>query len=74
MRQYLQFIDRAQKIDAGLELTYFEIKTLDLAALAHLSDQFIRVGDLINQKHIASQATLHKTVKNLVNKNFWLPK
>ena len=68
MNQYLKFIDRAQKIHEELELNYFEIKLLDYAALAHFSDQSIIVRDLISQAHIASQATLHKTVKNLVNK------
>ena len=74
MKQYLRFIDRVQKINAGLELTHFEIKMLDFAALLHLSDQSIFVGDLINQTHIASQATLHKTVKNLVNKKLLVAK
>jgi DNA-binding MarR family transcriptional regulator len=70
MKRYLKFIDQAHQINQAFELDYREVKLLDLAAQAHFSGEAICVGDLISQRHLASQATLHKSVKSLVNKQF----
>ena len=68
MNQYLQFADQAQQINGGFDLNHYEIQLLDLTAAAHSLGQSIFVGDLIYQRHIASQATLHASVKKLIIK------
>lgn len=69
MKEYLEFVDQAQFINEGLDLSNYEIKLLDLTARAHFLKQPIFIGDLIYQKGIASQVTLHRAFKDLVAKN-----
>ena len=57
MKHYLQFANQAKQINEKLDLNHYEIQLLDLTAAAHSLRQPIFIGDLINQRHIASQAT-----------------
>ena len=52
----------------GFDLNHYEIQLLDLTAEAHSLGQPIFIGDLIYQHHIASQSTLHASVKKLITK------
>ena len=69
MSSYLKFINQMRQIDETFSLGQYELRLLDLAAQAYFSDQPIRVQDLIIQKNRASQATLHASLKKLLNKN-----
>jgi DNA-binding MarR family transcriptional regulator len=69
MRKYLQFVERAQKINQKFDLSQYEIQMLDVAGRAHFLEGPIFVGDLIYHSSIASQATLHAAVKKLINKD-----
>ena len=69
MCSYLKFIEQMRQIDDAFSLSRYELRLLDLAAQAYFSDQPIRIRDLILQKNIASQATLHACLKKLLNKN-----
>lgn len=68
MLKYLKLMDQVKQINKQLDLSYHEIELLDLAAKAHFSEQSIFVGDLIYQRNIASQATLHAVFKSLLDK------
>jgi DNA-binding MarR family transcriptional regulator len=68
MERYLQFTAQAQQINGGFDLNHYEIQLLDLTATAYSLGQPIFIGDLIYQRHIASQATLHASVKKLIAK------
>ena len=68
MLQYLRFMDQIKQLNKQFDLSYHEIELLDLAAKAHFSEQPIFVGDLIHQRNIASQATLHAVFKSLQDK------
>ncbi|MBU3556215.1 MarR family transcriptional regulator [Polynucleobacter sp. Ross1-W9] len=70
MRTYPEFIKKMYRIDAEYGLKFHESQLLDIASIAHLQDELIRVGDLIGQKSIASQATLHNSLKQLIKKGF----
>jgi DNA-binding MarR family transcriptional regulator len=68
MLKYLKFIDQIKQLNKQFDLSYHEIELLDMAAKAHFSEQSIFVGDLIQQRNIASQATLHAVFKSLLEK------
>ena len=68
MLKYLKLMDQVKQLNKRLDLSYHEIELLDLAAKAHFSEQPIFVGDLIYQRSIASQATLHAVFKSLLDK------
>lgn len=68
MQKYLQFVDLAQAIDKNLNSNHYETQLLDAMAKAYFLNGPIPVGDLIRQKHIASMATLHSKIKNLIGK------
>ena len=68
MERYLKFADQARQLNESLGLSHYEIQLLDLTAKAHFLEKPIFVGDLIYQRHIASQATLHASVKKLIIK------
>lgn len=57
------------EINENFDLSSYEIKLLDLVATAHLSGEFVMVGDLINRHEIASRVTLHAALKSLIGKN-----
>lgn len=65
---YLTFIDEYTRINRQFDLSHYEIELLDLVAKAHYSNQNIFIGDLIKQRNIASQATLHSVLKRLLEK------
>ena len=68
MLKYLKFMGQIKQLNKQFDLSYHEIELLDLAAKAHFSEQPIFVGDLIYQRNIASQATLHAVFKSLLDK------
>lgn len=68
MEKCLKFADQIKQINGGFDLSHYEIQLLDLTAAAYSLGQPIFVGDLIYQRHIASQATLHASVKKLITK------
>ena len=69
MGRYLKFADQARQLNESLGLSHYEIQLLDLTAKAHFLEKPIFVGDLTYQRHIASQATLHASVKNSSSKS-----
>lgn len=69
MQKYLNFSEQAHEINKKHELSHNEIQILDLMAKAQFLERPVVVGDLIRQRNIASQATLHAVVKRLINKN-----
>ncbi|MDO8713711.1 MAG: hypothetical protein Q7K13_04415 [Polynucleobacter sp.] len=68
MLKYLKFMDQVKQINKQFELSYYEIELLDKAAKAHFSEQKIFARDLIYQRSVASQATLHAVFKGLLDK------
>ena len=68
MLKYLKLMDQIKQLNKQFNLSYHEIELLDLAAKAYFSEQPIFIGDLIYQRNIASQATLHSVFKSLVDK------
>lgn len=68
MLQYLEFMDKVHKINEKLDLSYREVRLLEIVAKAQHQDQTLFVGDLISHKQLASQATLHGVVKGLIRK------
>jgi DNA-binding MarR family transcriptional regulator len=74
MQKYLKFIEQYENINQLFELTYYEIKLLDMVAKANYFQQNIFVGDLIGQRNVASQATLHAAFKRLMEKKLLITK
>ena len=74
IKGYLNFIERKRQIDQVFDLNQHELRLLDLTVQAYFSNQSIFVRNLINQKEVASQATLHKSLKALINKNLLVVK
>ncbi|MDH6242133.1 aspartokinase-like uncharacterized kinase [Polynucleobacter sphagniphilus] len=68
MEKFILFADQMRSIDKDFNLSFYEIHLLDRVAMAQLSGQDIFIGELIEQKDIASKATLHKSIKALVLK------
>ena len=68
MLKYLNFMNQVKQLNKQFDLSYYEIELLDTAAKAHFSEQLIFVGDLIYQRNIATQATLHAVLKKLIEK------
>ena len=68
MKRYLTFIEQSNHINEQFKLGDREIKLLDLVGNAYCSRHIIFVGDLISNRNIASQATLHATLKKLIHK------
>ncbi|MBU3641366.1 hypothetical protein A9236_02215 [Polynucleobacter sp. QLW-P1DATA-2] len=68
LRQFIFFADQMRQIDRRFNLSPNESHLLDLVALANASRQNIFIKQLLSQKNIASSATLHKLIKQLVRK------
>lgn len=68
MQKYLNFIDQVKQLNKQFDLSPHEIELLDIAAKAHFFERPIFVGDLIYQRNLASQTTLHSALKRLINK------
>ena len=68
MLQYLEFMNKMHQINDQSNLNNYETRLLELVANAHLSGKPLLISDLITQKHIASQATLHSAVHSLISK------
>jgi len=66
--RYLALLDRNNK---KFKLSNDERLLLDVVAAATYNNKIMYVKDLLLLNHIASQATLHKTLKNLVNKKLF---
>ena len=70
MHQYLRIADEIYRINQTYGLSYFEMQLLHLVATAHVERRSIFVSDLLGNKEIASQATLHKSLKRLLEIRF----
>jgi DNA-binding MarR family transcriptional regulator len=68
MKKYLYFVEKIQKINAQYGLTHHEIALLDFSARRYFAKESITVGELMLQRGLASQTTIHKTFKSLVDK------
>lgn len=68
MLLYLNFYECSNRIDRKYNLDLNEAGLLNVIAKAHIAKQSIFVGDLIRLRQIASQATLHNTLKKLAVK------
>lgn len=68
MRQFLEFTEAMNQINEKFDLNDYEIKILDMVAVAHISRKPIYIRELIHCPNIASQATLHASVKKLIGK------
>ena len=71
MKKYLIFIEKSGQINKRFELGDREIKLLDLVGKSHYTDVPVFVFDLISRREIGSQATLHATLKKLINKKLF---
>jgi DNA-binding MarR family transcriptional regulator len=69
MKKYLHCIGQVKRIHGQYGLTRHEIALLDLSAKRYFLGKSITVGELIRQGEIASQGTLHCTLKSLIKKN-----
>jgi DNA-binding MarR family transcriptional regulator len=68
MLRYLEFMNKMHQINDDFNLDSYEARLLELVANAHHSDKPLFISDLIHQKHIASQSTLHSAVQRLITK------
>ncbi|MBU3594795.1 hypothetical protein ICN10_00075 [Polynucleobacter sp. 86C-FISCH] len=69
MKQYLLLADKINAINQHFLLNPNEIELLDTLAKRHIQKESMTVSDLINNRRLASPATLHTALKSLVNKN-----
>ena len=68
MDKYLKYLVAFDKSNSKFKLSNDERLLLDVVALAKHNGKVLYVKDLITLNHIASQATLHKALKILVDK------
>ena len=68
MQKYLKFVEQTQKINEEFFLNQYEIKLLDIVAKGYIAGKTTTIGDLIYRQSIACSATLHATVKGLIEK------
>lgn len=68
MDKYLKYLVAFDKSNRKFKLSNDERLLLDVVALAKHNGKVMYVKDLITLNHIASQATLHKALKILVDK------
>jgi len=66
--KYLQFAEVREKIQATYDLSPNECKILRVITRAHLQNSSLRVQSLLIMNHVASPATIHKTIKSLISK------
>ena len=71
---YFIFLEALSKSNQQLNLNHTEQLLLDEVAKATDTGAVVRVKDLISLHQIASQATLHKALSNLVTKKLILLK
>lgn len=68
MLQYLEFMNKVHQINDAFDLNHHETRVLELIARANHLNHVLTIGDLTNQKQIASPATLHGVVQSLLKK------
>ena len=68
MDKYFKYLAVLDKSNIKFGLSNNERLLLDVVATAIHADKVIYVKDLITLNHIASQATLHKALSNLIDK------
>ena len=66
---YFKFLNKLSESNMKYNLSNDERLLLDVVATETHADKVIYVKDLITLNQIASQATLHKALSNLVDKN-----
>lgn len=69
MDSYLIFSTYLNECNRRHDLSHAETFLLDFVALKLRSGNVVHVKDLIKHKEVASQATLHKALTKLINKN-----
>lgn len=69
MEYYLKYLSALAENNKKYQLTNNEQLLLDVVATALDQQRVIYVKDLISLKHIASQATLHKALSSLIDKD-----
>lgn len=69
MEQYIKYVNALDKCNKKFNLSNDERLLLDVVAIAIHAEKVIYVKDLIALNHIASQATLHKALSSLIEKN-----
>ncbi len=69
MDHYFKYLSALAANNHKYQLTNDERLLLDVVATALDQQRVIYVKDLISLKHIASQATLHKALSSLIDKN-----
>ena len=69
MDKYFRFLAVLDKSNKKFKLNNDERLMLDVVATATHKGEVVYVKRLIALKHIASQATLHKALTNLIDKN-----
>ena len=65
---YLKFLEKLQTKQSSLKLSPTETKLLHAVAQAEYDGKTLQVKDLLALREVASQATLHGSIKKLVNK------
>lgn len=70
MDSYIRYLSELVAINEKYKLTNNERLLLDIVALAEDKNKITYVKDLILLSHIATQATLHSVVANLVSKKY----
>jgi DNA-binding MarR family transcriptional regulator len=68
MKKYLTFLEKVNLIQGHLKLTSHQLALLHFAAHHHDLNVSLTIRDFIDNKEIASQATLHKALRQLVDK------
>lgn len=74
MKKYLLLIDQINAINRQFSLKPNEIELLNVLAKSHLENRSMMVSDLIQNRAIASPATLHATLKSLIRKKLVIAK
>lgn len=68
--RFLHILDGLDRINPGRALDSFEEKILNQICLKYVRGEKLLVGELIAFNHVASQATLHGRIKNLVTMGY----
>lgn len=66
--KYLDFAEALDKVRAQYQINPAEWKTLRTIARYHLKGAPVKTIDLLHMQELASPATIHKMIKNLIAK------
>ena len=65
---YIQYLETEQDITSAYELDHYQIKVLNNIFIAQTRSERICVSDVLALKEIASPATLHAALHQLIHK------